>query len=561
MTIKKLIPNYIFEASWEVCNKVGGIYTVLSTRANSLQTLFKDKIVFIGPDIWKGKSNPDFIENASLFKSWRDYAETHENLSVRAGRWNVPGQPVVILVDFQACFDRKNDLYASMWQQFGVDSLHAYGDYDESCMFAYAAGLAIESFHTFFDLQKQHVVAHFNEWMLGMGVLYVRSKLPGVATLFTTHATSIGRSIAGNGKCLYAYFHAYNGDRMAQELNMTAKHSVEKQAAHYADCFTTVSHITAKECEQLLEKKPDIVTPNGFENDFVPPRQTYSAKRKAARKKLIETAEKLTGQAISGDALLISTSGRYEYRNKGIDIFIGAVDRLRQSDVEKDVVAFILVPGWIDGARNDLQRRLESPEQATQPLPDPYITHVLHEPASDKISAYLNAIRLTNSKNEKVKLVFVPSYLTGNDGIFNLPYYDLLIGMDLTVYPSYYEPWGYTPLESIAFSVPTITTGLSGFGLWAKQQIEPEEEGINSGVEVIERRDDNEREVIEKIAAVIADRIKQPSKTIARSRKAAAELADKASWDHFISYYLEAYHIALKKANERKNNSYKICKQ
>jgi glycogen synthase len=552
-TIKKLVPDYIFEASWEVCNKVGGIYTVLSTRANVLQTQFEDKIIFIGPDLWKGKDKLDFIENPSLFNSWKEYAGSKENLHVRVGRWNVHGKPVVILVDFQTCLGQKNDLYSSMWQQFGVDSLHAYGDYDESCIFAYAASLVIESFYTFFDLRKKKVVAHFNEWMLGMGALYIRSNIPAIATLFTTHATSIGRSIAGNGKPLYAHLNNYSGDQMAQELNMEAKHSIEKQAAWHVDCFTTVSDITAKECEQLLSKKPDIVTPNGFGFDVVPPPHTYIANRKKARERLIDVAEKLIGKAIRKDAFLISTSGRYEYRNKGIDVFIAAIDKLRQYTFEKDIIAFILVPGWIKGPRKDLRDRLAWTKQLpVESLLNPYITHELYEPFSDKVSTYLNHLQFINSKDQKVNLIFVPSYLMGDDGIFDLPYYDLLTGMDLTVYPSYYEPWGYTPLESIAFSIPTITTDLAGFGLWARQGKDVNE-GINSGIEVIERTDDNYLEIIEKIASVIANYIVQSPGTINRSRKAAFKRSEYASWDHFIVYYLEAYHIALQQAKKRKN--------
>ena len=129
--IKKLAPDYIFETSWEVCNKVGGIYTVLSTRANTLQTQFKDKTIFIGPD-WEDKNNPDFIENASLLKAWKQHASEKENLQIRVGRWNIPGKPIVILINFQPYFDKKDELYAQMWNDFRVDSLHAYGDYDES---------------------------------------------------------------------------------------------------------------------------------------------------------------------------------------------------------------------------------------------------------------------------------------------------------------------------------------------------------------------------------------------------------------------------------------------
>lgn len=549
-TKNKLTPDYIFEASWEVCNKVGGIYTVLSTRARTLQTLLTDKTIFIGPDLKSKEENVDFIESKTLFKAWRKHALEKENLHVRVGRWNVPGKPIVILVDYQPYFTQKEKLYARMWEDYRVDSLHAYGDYDESCVFAYATGLVIESYFQYEQLQASRVVAHFNEWMLGMGALYVRKNLPTVATMFTTHATSIGRSIAGNNKPLYAYLNAYNGDQMAKELNMEAKHSVEKQAAWNVDCFTTVSDITATECEQLLDKAPDIVTPNGFEDDFVPRGRTYSVKRNKARKAMIRVAEKLTGTKISEDALLVATSGRYEYKNKGIDVFIAAMNELRTRSSVGEIVAFILVPAWIDGYRKDLKERLLRDDKEDYPLPNPYVTHHLCELNQDKVSGYLYHLQFTNQTDQPVKLIFVPSYLTGNDGIFNLPYYDLLIGMDMTVFPSYYEPWGYTPLESIAFGIPTVTTNLAGFGLWARHE-EGIRQGIEEGVEVIDRTDDNYFEVVDAIKQVIEKYAGFSMEERTRVREAAASLSEKASWDHFISYYMEAYHIALTQSEKR----------
>lgn len=551
MSIKKAKPDFIFESSWEVCNKVGGIYTVLSTKAKTLQTLFKDKIFFIGPDLRIGKDNSDFTESSSLLKKWKDYAIEKENLKIRVGRWNIPGKPIVILVDFHPYSEHKNEIYYQMWDKFKVDSMFAYGDYDEACLFAYSVGLVIQSFHQFYQLEKNKVIAHFNEWMLGMGALYIKSHVPSVATVFTTHATSIGRSIAGNDKPLYAYLDQYDGDRMSHELHMEAKHSLEKQTAFHVDCFTTVSEITAIECTHLLGKTPDIVTPNGFEDNFIHQGNIYDKKREKARQTLIHVTEKLTGSAISEDALLISTSGRYEYKNKGIDVFIEAMNRLRlRTDIQQEVIAFILVPAWIKGPRKDLRQQLLKKDSKTKPLPEPFITHQLCEPQQDKVLSYLYYLQFLNQNDSKIKLIFVPSYLLGNDGIFNISYYDLLIGMDITVYPSYYEPWGYTPLESIAFNIPTITTNLAGFGLWARYE-EGVSGGIMQGVEVIDRTDNNYFEVADKIQSVIADYSFRSSEEKDRARNAASNLAEKASWSNFFQYYLSAYDIALEKLNKR----------
>ena len=550
MDTKTTTPEYLFESSWEVCNKVGGIYTVLSTKAHTLQQMFNDKVIFIGPDVWGNTNAPDFIEDDTLFADWRQHAKTTDKLKMKVGRWNVPGTPPVILVDFKPFFSERDAFFYSMWENFRIDSMHAYGDYDESCIFAYAVGKVIESFYNFNNLSDNKVTALFNEWMLGMGALYIQKQIPTIATLFTTHATSIGRSIAGNNKALYAYMDGYNGDQMAKELNMEAKHSLEKQTARHVDCFTTVSDITALECRQLLDKAPNIVTPNGFEPNFVPEGKEYTKKRAEARKTLINVAEKLLGCSISPEALLVSTSGRYEYRNKGIDVFIEAMNRVRNSgELQREVVAFIMVPAWVRDARADLKEVIEKDIKTTSPLQMPFITHWMNLMEQDKVLNYISHAGLTNQATEKLKIIFVPCYLDGRDGIFNKPYYDLLIGMDATVYPSYYEPWGYTPLESVAFGIPTVTTNLAGFGLWAEKSVSGK--NISDGVAVIDRTDFNYFDVADAITASILSLVKKGNKETDEIRKRCFELAKKAEWSKFIVYYQTAFSEALDAAAKR----------
>lgn len=550
MDTKTTTPEYLFESSWEVCNKVGGIYTVLSTKAHTLQQMFNDKVVFIGPDVWGPANAPDFIEDDALFADWKKHARTTDKLKMKVGRWNVPGTPPVVLIDFKPFFSDRDAFFYSMWENFRVDSMHAYGDYDESCIFAYAVGKVIESFYNFYNLSDKKVTALFNEWMLGMGALYIKKQIPAIATLFTTHATSIGRSIASNNKALYAYMDGYNGDQMAKELNMEAKHSLEKQTAHHVDCFTTVSDITARECKQLLDKAPDIVTPNGFEPNFVPEGKEYTKKRAEARKTLINVAEKLLGCPISPDALLVSTSGRYEYRNKGIDVFIEAMNRVRNSgELQREAVAFLMVPAWVRDARADLKEVIEKNIQTTSPMQMPFITHWLNLMDQDKVLNYISHAGFTNQASEKLKIIFVPCYLDGRDGIFNKPYYDLLIGMDATVYPSYYEPWGYTPLESVAFGIPTVTTNLAGFGLWAEKSVSGK--NISEGVAVIERTDFNYFDVADAITASILSLVKKDKKEVEEIRKRCFKLAKQAEWSKFIVFYQKAFSGALEAATKR----------
>ena len=551
MANKQLLPDYIFESSWEVCNKVGGIYTVLSTRAKTLQETLQDKIFFIGPDFWKEQESPYFKEDKTLFADWQGEASQQE-LKVRVGRWTVPGEPIAILVDFNPYFEKKDKIYGWLWENYQVDSLHAYGDYDEASMFSYAAALVVESFYNhYLDLSKK-VIYHANEWMCGLGALYINNKLPQIGTIFTTHATSIGRSIAGNMKPLYDYLFAYNGDQMAGELNMQSKHSIEKQTAHFVDCFTTVSDITAKECVELLDKPVDVVLPNGFDDSFVPNAQTFSRKRKAARKKMLDVANALLGENLDDETLLISTSGRYEFRNKGIDVFVEAMNRLlRDRDLKKKVVAFIEVPGWVGEPRKDLQERLKSGEKYDTPLDVPQVTHWLHNMSHDNVLGMMKYYDMHNRQDEKVKVIFLPCYLDGKDGIVNLSYYDIVLGNDLCIYPSYYEPWGYTPLEAVAFKVPCITTDLAGFGLWANTVFGKYGE-IEDGVKVIHRTDYNYSEVADNIKDTVAAYSAMDKKQIDICRKHAGDLSKKALWSEFIKFYYEAYDIALTKAEARK---------
>lgn len=507
--------------------------------------MIKDHVIFIGPDCWNDKACPFFTEDNKLFADWKLKA-MEEGLNIKIGRWNVPGEPIAILVDFQSFFDQKNEIYGKLWEYYQVDSLHAYGDYDDSAMFAFATAKVVESYYRFFDLSTSKVVFHANEWQTGFAALVLKKLVPDVATIFTTHATGIGRSIAGNGKPLYEYLFAYNGDQMASELNMESKHSIEKQTAWNVDCFTTVSDITAKECAELLDKPVDVVLPNGFENNFVPKGAAFTKKYKEARNAMLQVANCLTGCVFDDDTILISTSGRYEFRNKGIDVFIESMNRLRFDDrLHRQVVAFIDVPGWVAGPREDLIDRLRSGKKFDTALDNPRITHWLNNMNEDNVLNMMNALDIWNRKEDKVKIIFVPSYLIGDDGIFNKTYYDVILGNDLCIYPSYYEPWGYTPLEAIAFKVPCITTDLAGFGLWANKEKGSNSE-ITDGVKVVHRTDYNFNEVADSIKNTVIEYAALDKNEVKTIRTKAENLSKKALWSKFIAYYKEAYDFALR---------------
>jgi phosphorylase/glycogen(starch) synthase len=538
--------EFIFETSWEVCNKVGGIHTVISTKALKIVNEVGNNYILIGPDVWREDvTNPEFIPDESLFAEWKGKAAS-EGLRVKTGRWNIAGNPIVILIDFTPYFGMQNEIFAGLWETYKLDSISGQWDYVEPALFGYAAGKLIESFTTFYH-EHHNIIAQFHEWMTGTGILYLKKFAPWVATSFTTHATVLGRCIAGNNRPLYGKMKEYIPAQIAREFNVVAKQSLEKISAAEADVFTTVSEITSRECSHFLGKDVNLVTPNGFEDSFVPDKDKFEAARNKARLKLRSVAEAVLGYSLSDDFVLVVNSGRYEFRNKGVDIFIDSLGEMNKKDnLKKECVAFILMPAYHKGPRQEIVDILynEGPENGG----NRYLTHSLHYPATDPILHRISANDLNNDQKSKVKIIFVPCYLNGNDGIFNLPYFDILIGFDLSVFPSYYEPWGYTPLESLMFSIPTVTTSLSGFGLWVRNYFE----NPGNGICIVERTDDNEDKVASDIRNFMSKFIGLNDDEIKEARVKAHAVSRIAMWDSLVEHYFTAYDHALVQSSERR---------
>ena len=537
------MPDHLFEVSWEVCNKVGGIHTVIATKALTVTKRMGDNYIVVGPDLMQESQNPEFEADDTLMTAWRE-SLYEEGIRVRIGRWNVEGRPIAILIDFKSLISQKDDVLKRLWEDYHVDSISGQWDYVEPVLFGYAAGIVIKSYAESFCSSTDKIVAHFHEWMTASGGLYLRKNASYVATVFTTHATVAGRCIAGNGLALYSDLHKFNADDLARRYNVTAKHSIEKMAAMYHDSFLTVSDITANECKYLLGREVTHITPNGFENDFVWQGEEYAAKRTAARKAMIEVAEACYGVKFEKEPLIIGTSGRYEYHNKGLDLFMESLKRLASCALDREILAYVTVPAANNGPRADLVRHLADKEQAIDAAQWKYSTHYLENRQWDPVSQAIRGSVL-ETKDSKVKVIFVPSYLNGADGVFNMNYYEMLSGMDLTAYPSYYEPWGYTPLESVAFSVPTITSNLSGFGLWAVKQAD------HSGVEVISRDDNNDAYAVEQIVAATLRFMQLDQEQVKAVRQSAYDLSKKALWEKFYKHYERAYAEALENSTAR----------
>ena len=547
-----LKPDYLFEVSWEVCNKVGGIYTVIATKALHMQAELGRHHILIGPDVWMHRAeNPDFLEDPTLYSSWKQAAAA-EGLKLRIGRWNIPGKPIAILVDFKHYLPKADDILGQFWNEYGVDSISGNWDYKENVLFGWAAGKTIESFWNYNLQGTEKVVAQFHEWQTGAGVLQLKSSGIPVATAFTTHATMMGRCIAGNNLPLYDAMSSYDGDSLARQFGVVAIHSMEKTSAQNADVFTTVSSITARECRQFHGREVDVVTPNGFENSFTPASdEQYNQLHDAARERLRAVASAMSAEEVPANSIYIGIGGRYEFRNKGIDVFIDALDKLNRSGYEgRCIQAFIMIPSGHHGPDRDVVAKLSgegNPNYQTQ------TSHYLQNAEFDTITRRFRETGLVNSIGDKVKVYFVPSYLNGNDGVFNMRYYDLLCGMDLALFPSYYEPWGYTPLEALAFRIPTLTTSLAGFGVWVKDHYKK----AHPGITVLDRTDSNYADVVDGVVERVKEIAALELSRRDEYRENAREVAQIALWDNQIKYYHEAYSIALGKVQERKA-SYKV---
>ncbi len=538
-------PNYIFEVSWEVCNKIGSIHTVISTKSIIEQKEFGDNYILIGPDVWReDKEHPEFEEENNILTGWKQRALS-EGLRVRVGHWKITGSPLVILVDFTTYFQKKDEIFSYFWDLYKLDSISGQWDYIEPSLFGYASGLVIESYVKYYLTSKEKVVAQFHEWMTGAGLLHLKKQLPQVGTIFTTHSTVLGRTIAEHNQPLYSKLKEYKSDEKATEFQVVSKQSMEKICARNADSFTTVSDLTSKECKHFLDKEVDLITPDGFEDSFVP-MADFDNLRKESRELMLRVGSAVIEHQLSEDTFLVGTSGKYEFKNKGIDLFIEALGNLNKNgDLSKEILAYIFVPANHYGARKDLLQKLNN--NTFQHKSEKHFTHNLHYTEHDPVLNKIKAAGLENKPEDKVKIIFSPVDLDGNDGVFNKFYHDIMIGLDMTIYPSYYEPWGYAPVESLALKIPSVTTTLSGFGLWIKDRVKD----TDHGVFVLNRNDSNESEVVDGIAVAIQKMQSLNDEQIKKAREKAFEISRLALWSNLIDYYKEAYSFALDKVGTR----------
>jgi len=536
----------LFEVSWEVCNKVGGIHTVVSSKARSLVDRFGDQYVAIGP--WVLSDDP----GKQPFEQSRRFGEFEEScremgVPVRVGRWNIPGRPRTLLLEFTGLYEKKDEILAELWKNHQVDSLFGGWDYIEPVLFGYAAGMVIERWWSEFIAPLHgRSVAQFHEWMTGSGILYLKDRVPAIGTVFTTHATMLGRAVASTGRDPGEGLQGEDPAQLAQNHGVISKHSMEGISARKADVFTTVSAVTADEAELFHGRRPDPVLPNGI--DPVVIEEILGESTAGDVTGVLENlGSTFLGEDLEG-AWHVCISGRYEFHNKGLDLFLDALAGLDREEGRK-VVAWFLIPAGNSGLKGALRERLSrsvGPDEGALGLS----THNLFDRDSDPIHKKCRSLGLMNRPGGRVRIIHVPIYLEPGDGLFDMPYEKVLSGMHQSCFPSFYEPWGYTPVESLAVGVPTVTTDHAGFGRWVQEAgLDPER-----GVHVLSRVGRPYDQVVFDLIRILEERIAEPD--IEPLRAASRDAALAVSWKDLIRHYFEAFDRAAAEAADRSYGSY-----
>jgi glycogen(starch) synthase len=591
--------DYFFEVSWEACNKVGGIYTVLRSKIGPMIERYGKNYFLVGP-FFPNKLAGEFEEKAlpgelkSIFATLEE-----EGIKCYYGAWLAKGEPNCILIDYSGYTSNNNGIKKSLWENFKVDSLGSdYHDFDEPVIWSTAAGRLIEEFKK--SQKDKQVVAQFHEWLSGAGLLHLKQKKSPVGAVFTTHATTLGRAMCSAQINIYEIWDKIDPLMEAQKFNAHPKHLMEVACANNAEVFTTVSEITGIEAEHLLKKKPDLLLPNGLDLSSSPTFEEIAVKHKLYRERIREFLLYyfLPYQSFDvEDTLFYYICSRYEFHAKGMDIYIKALsrlnERLKEEGSKKTIVAFFWVPASVRGIsqelvenkayfedikdsvednereiKNKLLSLLVSREEITEKnlFSEEFLygnkkrvlrlmrsglprisTHDFYDENSDPIIKAFRQAGLDNKEEDRVKVIFYPIYLTGADGLLDLSYYEGILGSHLGIFPSYYEPWGYTPLEAAMLGVPTITTDLAGFG----RHIEKNCPLSNKGIFVLKRMGKTEEESIEELTNIMHEYSNCSKNDRARHKMESKRKAHLADWKILANNYIIAHNLALERALQR----------
>jgi glycogen synthase len=580
--------KYIFEISWEIANKVGGIYTVLSSKAKYLKDFYGKNYFVVGPYLG-AKSQSDF----RILQVPKEFEEIIDNLQkqgiiVYYGEWLVEGYPQGFLIDFQKFLHEINSVKYELWQKFAIDSLRTGRDYDEPVAWSKAVSLFIKELVKKDEFQNS--VFHFHEWLAGAGLLLaneIKQK-----KIFTTHATILGRTLAGSGINFWSEISTLDPLKLAYDFHIEAKYLIEKNSAKFADILTTISTITAFEVECFLKRKVDAILPNGIDLSKFPTFEEIATRHRKNRDLILNFilyffSPYFQKSCPIKNSLIFFLSGRKEIKNKGFDIALLALGKLNQLLKEKNlnlnIYVFVFVPdeiidvnhhilenlitykgleNYLDELSEEIRSRILHSLIHQRPIAGeklfdqeelleiqkilgkikkekeiPLSTHIISE--NNEFLQLFHQAGLLNKEEDKVKVIFYPIYLSSTDGFLNLNYYDAINGCHLGIFPSFYEPWGYTPLETLAAGVMAITTDLTGFASYIEENKLLTKE--TPGLWILKRRNKTDEEVIQELTETLFKIATMERAERIQNKYEARRLAGHFDWRELVKNYIKLY--------------------
>ncbi|MFO7793830.1 MAG: glycogen/starch synthase [Candidatus Nanohaloarchaea archaeon] len=572
----------LVEVSFEVANKVGGIYQVLKSKSCKMQEYHGDGYLTVGY-YDEDSAREDFAPRENPYN---EVFETlrQEGIECYYGVWDIDSKPKTILVDPSGLEKNLDDLKQEYWEKYGVDSIDAGPDFNEPLKWGYSVARLIQ------ELEKENeFVAHLHEWLSAGPIFHVESP-----TVFTTHATVLGRALSNSEYDLMNMVDKKSVDQgLEDDLGVKEKHTFEKAAAEQSDVFTTVSEITGREAEQVIGVKPDKILPNGFNIEDYPSLEELSVNHTEQKEEVIDFLrayfEPYYSVDLDNDPRIFFTSGRYEYHNKGFDVLIDALAEVNDRPGD-EIFFFFFVPSGVKGPNMEvlenksLYRELEgfvdekivdireSMLDAVTSNQDPVdaVSEILDSRELESLKSnfhskkggrppmnafdlnyegddILEALKengLENKESDRVKIVFYPTYLEFGDKLLSMDYEEAVVASSAGFFPSYYEPWGYTPVETAANGALALTTDLAGFGRYLQDNVDSND---RKGIKVLERQDKDREQVIEQLALTIEDFAEYNKTEITERKHNARKLAQLTSWENLGENYRDAHKMAEKK--------------
>ncbi|EON63041.1 glycogen [starch] synthase [Coniosporium apollinis CBS 100218] len=593
--------HVLFEIATEVANRVGGIYSVLKSKAQVTTVEYGPRYTLLGP-LNRTSASVEVEEIVPKDPALVDTIKAMNDRGIKTmyGRWLIDGAPRVLLFDTKTAYGYLDEWKGDLWATSGIPSPPGDDETNEAIVFGYLIAWFLGEY--VYHEKTRAVVAQFHEWLAGVALPLCKKRRIDVTTIFTTHATLLGRYLCAGSVDFYNNLQYFDVDAEAGKRGIYHRYCIERAAAHAADVFTTVSHITAYESEHLLKRKPDGVLPNGLNVKKFAATHEFQNLHQLAKTKIMDFVRGHFYGANDFDpdnTLFFFTAGRYEYRNKGVDMFIESLARLnhrmKSSGSNMTVVAFIILPAqttsltvealkgqavikslhdtvsqiennigkklferaitWREGdplpeekdvftAQDKimLRRRLFAMKRTNLP---PIVTHNMVDDANDPVLNQIRRCQLFNHPSDRVKIVFHPEFLNSANPVFPIDYDDFVRGSHMGVFASYYEPWGYTPAECTVMGVPSITTNLSGFGCYMEELIENAQD---YGIYIVDRRMKGIDDSVNQLAEYMFDFTKKSKRQRINQRNRTERLSDLLDWKRMGMEYIKARQLALRRA-------------